>query len=315
MDLNLVTAFVRVVEAKSFTRAARALGLPKSSVSRRVSELEKEVGVPLLHRTTRKLTLTDAGRTYFEQAERALTGLESAREMAAGMDSEPRGTVRIMMPVDVGVMGFAELLAEFVRRYPEIRVDLSLGSGSVDLVESGFDIAVRASDVHDPNLVVRSVGNAALGLFAAPSYLERRGTPTTVAELAAHDAVLFRAKDGKALWRLDGPNDEVSTVEVSGVVNADELLFVRTAIAAGLGIGLLPILVESACAERRKTDPLQRVLPDYALRGVDLAVVTPSGPKRPRRVTLLRDFLVEELGQRCPESATPHGHALRAARS
>jgi DNA-binding transcriptional LysR family regulator len=302
MDLNLVTAFVRVVEAQSFTRAARTLGLPKSSVSRRVTELEKELGVPLLHRTTRKLALTDAGRAYYEQAERALTGLEVARETAAGMDSEPRGTVRVMMPVDVGVMGFAELLAEFVRLYPDIRIDLSLGSGEVDLVESGFDIAIRAGDLHDPNLVVRSVGNASLGLFAAPSYLERRGTPSTAPELAVHDAVLFRAKDGKALWHLDGPNDEVSTIEVSGPINADELLFVRTAIAAGLGIGLLPVLVESACAEKRKSDPLRRVLPDYAVRGVDLAVVTPSGPKRPRRVTLLRDFLFEQLSQRCPES-------------
>ena len=300
MDLNLVTAFVRVVEAQSFTAAARALGLPKSSVSRRVTELEKELGVPLLHRTTRKLALTDAGRAYFEQAERALTGLEAAAETAAGMDAEPRGTVRVTMPVDIGVMGFAELLAEFARLYPDIHVDLSLSSHNVDLVENGFDIGIRAALSHDPNLVVRRVGNASLGLFAAPSYLEARGTPKTVADLAAHDAVLFRAKQGKALWSLDGPNDEVSSVEVSGHVNADEVLFVRTAIAAGLGIGLLPILVESACAEKKKTDPLRRVLPDYAVRGADLAIVTPSGPKRPRRVTLLRDFLVEQLSQRFP---------------
>jgi DNA-binding transcriptional LysR family regulator len=300
MDLNLVTAFVRVVEAQSFTAAARALGLPKSSVSRRVTELEKELGVPLLHRTTRKLALTEAGRTYFEQAERALTGLETAAETAAGMDAEPRGTVRVTMPVDIGVRGFAELLAEFARRYPDIHVDLSLSSHTVDLVENGFDIGIRADKSHDPNLVVRSVGNAALGLFAAPTYLEQRGTPKEVADLAAHDAVLFRAKQGKALWRLDGPNDEVNAVEVSGRVNADEVLFVRTAIAAGLGIGLLPILVESACVEKKKTDPLRRVLPDYAVRGADLAIVTPTGPKRPHRVTLLRDFLVEQLTQRFP---------------
>jgi DNA-binding transcriptional LysR family regulator len=300
MDLNLVTAFVKVVEAQSFTAAARSLGLPKSSVSRRVTELEKELGVPLLHRTTRKLALTEAGRAYFEQAERALTGLEAAAETATGMDSEPRGIVRVTMPVDIGVMGFAELLAEFARLYPDIHVDLSLSSHRVDLVENGFDIGIRADKSHDPNLVVRSVGNAALGLFAAPTYLEARGTPKEVADLAAHDAVLFRAKQGKALWRLDGPNHELAAVEVSGRVNADELLFVRTAIAAGLGIGLLPILVESACTEKRKADPLQRVLPDYAVRGADLAVVTPTGPKRPHRVTLFRDFLVEQLTRRFP---------------
>jgi DNA-binding transcriptional LysR family regulator len=302
VDLNLVTAFVRVVEAQSFTAAARSLGLPKSSVSRRVSELEKELGVPLLNRTTRKLALTEAGRAYFEQAGRALNGLEAAAEAAAGMDAEPRGIVRLSAPVDIGVMGLADLLAEFASLYPAIHVDLSLNSHRVDLAEEGIDIGIRAGKTHDANLVARRVGNAALGLYGSPAYLSRRGVPEKVADLVAHDAVLFRAQGGKTLWKLDGPNDEVSTVEVSGRVNADEMLFVRHAIAAGLGIGLLPVLVESACAERRKVDPLQRVLPEYGVRGLDLSIVTPTGPKRPRRVTLLRDFLVEELAERCPRT-------------
>jgi DNA-binding transcriptional LysR family regulator len=299
MDLNLVTAFVEVVEARSFTAAAKTLGLPKSSVSRRVSELEKELGVPLLHRTTRNLSLTEAGRAYFEQAERALSSLNAAAEAAAGMDSEPRGIVRVTAAVDIAVMGLAELLEEFARRYPEIHVELSSSTSPVDLVQEGFDIGIRASLSHDKNLVVRRVGSAALGLFAAASYLERRGWPQAVAELANHDAVLFRGRGGKAVWRLDGPNQEVSTVEVQGHVNADELLFVRQAIGAGLGIGLLPLLVESACPEKRKLEPLKRVLPEYSVSGVDLAIVTPTGPRRPKRVTLLRDFLVEQMSQRC----------------
>ena len=300
MDLNLVTAFVRVVEAQSFTAAARSLGLPKSSVSRRVTELERALGVTLLHRTTRKLALTDAGRVYFDEASRALSGLDTAAELASGMDEEPRGTVRLTAPVDVGVMGLAEILAEFTERHPDIHIDLSLNSQALNLVDHGLDIAIRAGKSHDENLVVRHVGNAALGVFAAPAYLTRRGEPKTVEELAAHEAVLLRAQDGRATWRLDGPNDEVSTVEVTGRMNADELLFVRQALAAGLGIGLLPILIESACSEKKKLDPLRRVLPEYAVRGADLSIVTPSGPKRPRRVTLLRDFLVEHMAARCP---------------
>src|SRR6188768_840257 len=139
MDLNLVTAFVEVVEAQSFTAAAKTLGLPKSSVSRRVTELEKELGVPLLHRTTRKLSLTDAGRAYFAQAERALTELRGAAELASGMDAEPRDIVRITAPVDVGVMGLPELLGDFSRRYPNIHVELSLSTRELDLREEGFD--------------------------------------------------------------------------------------------------------------------------------------------------------------------------------
>jgi DNA-binding transcriptional LysR family regulator len=299
MDLNLVSAFVEVVEAQSFTAAAKALGLPKSSVSRRVTELEKELGVSLLHRTTRKLSLTEAGRAYFEQAERALTGLRSAAETAAGMDSEPRGIVRMTAPVDIAVMGLAEILEEFAGLYPDIHVELALGTRAVDLVAEGFDLGIRASFVHDANLVVRKIGSAALGIFAGVSYLEKRGVPRTVAELAQHDAVLFRGHNGKAVWRLDGPNDEVSTVEIGGRVSVDEMLFVRQAIVAGLGVGLLPLLTESACQEKRKLDPIVRVLPEHTLGGADLTLVMPAGPKRPKRVTLLRDFLLERMRVRC----------------
>lgn len=299
MDLNLVTAFVEVVEAQSFTGAARALGLPKSSVSRRVTELEKELGVPLLHRTTRKLSLTDAGRAYFEQAGQALAGLEAAAEAASGMDAEPRGTVRVAAPVDVAVMGLASVLAEFSQRYPDITVELSLATRKVDLLEEGFDIGIRAGGSSDPNLVVRRVGSATLGLYAARSYLERRGTPKKLDDLEKHDCVLFRGQDGKAVWRLDGPSDEVSTIEVHGHVSVDEMLFVRQAIVAGLGIGLLPSFVQEACRGPLKPGDLERVLPAYGIRGVDLSVVTPTGPKRPRRVTLLRDFLVEQMSSRC----------------
>ena len=301
MDLNLIAAFVEVVEAQSFTAAAKALGLPKSSVSRRVTELEKELGVPLLHRTTRKLSLTDAGRMYFAEAERALAALSTAAELASGMDAEPRGVVRLSAPVDVGVMGLPQLIGDFSRRYPDIHVELSVTTRDVDLREQGFDIGIRNGTSHDASLVVRRIGHSMSGLYAAPSYLDERGRPENVAELARHDAVLFRGNGGKALWKLDGPNDVVSTVEVTGRVSGDELLFIRQAITNGLGIGLLPIFVEAKCVEAKKIEPLERVLPDWVVRGAELTVVTPGGPKRPRRVTLLRDFLVEEMRAKCGE--------------
>jgi DNA-binding transcriptional LysR family regulator len=301
MDLNLVTAFVRVVEAQSFTQAARSLGLPKSSVSRRVTELEEELGVRLLHRTTRKLSLTEAGRSYFEQAEKAIVDLEAAAEAAAGLDSEPRGLVRMTVPVDLGVMGLAEIIAEFKERYPDIHVELSLNSQLVNLAEEGFDIGVRAGRSQDASLVSRRLGSADLGLFASRTYLDRRGEPKTLADLAEHDCILFRAKHGKAVWPLTGPGDEPSPIEVRGSVTTDEMLFVQQAVNSGLGIGLLPMFAMSRCAERAKLDAV-RVLPDYTLRGTELQVLTPSGPKRPRRVTLLRDYLIERLSSRCSAS-------------
>jgi DNA-binding transcriptional LysR family regulator len=299
MDLNLVGAFVRVVEAQSFTGAAKAMGLPKSSVSRRVTELEKELGVELLHRTTRRLSLTEAGRSFFEQAERALSGLEAAAEAAAGLDSEPRGIVRMTAPFDVGVFGLADILAEFSHLYPDIHVELSLGSLSTKLVEDGFDLGVRTGFAEDASLVSKRIGPAEGGLFASPVYLERHGRPQHLADLAAHDCVLFRGQQGRAVWRLQGPDGESSSVEVRGVISADETLFVRQAVSRGMGIGLLPLLVMPRCVERAKIDPVERVLADYTLRGAELHVVTPAGAKRLRRITLLRDFLIDRLGERC----------------
>jgi DNA-binding transcriptional LysR family regulator len=305
MDLNLVTAFVRVVEQQSFTGAAKALNLPKSSVSRRVTELEEELGVQLLHRTTRKLALTEAGRSYYEQAERALSGLQAAAESAAGMDTEARGIVRLTAPVDIGVMGLADILGEFLLQYPDIHVELSVSSRVVNLVDEGFDIAVRAGKSRDASLVARKVGSAALGLYASPAYLDKRGRPKALDDLAEHDCVLFRAQNGKAVWKLDGPQGDVSSVEVKGHLNVDEMLFVRQAIGVGLGIGLLPAIVIASCARAHPLEPVERVLPDYSMGGAaEVSVVTPSGPKRPRRVTLLRDFLVQQLAARCEKILT-----------
>lgn len=300
MDLNLVTAFVRVVEQQSFTGAAKALNLPKSSVSRRVTELEEELGVQLLHRTTRKLALTEAGRSYYEQAERALSELHAAAESAAGMDTEARGIVRVTAPVDIGVMGLADIISEFLREYPDIHVELSVSSRVVDLVDEGFDIGIRAGKSRDASLVARRVGHAGLGLYASPQYLSARGRPKTLDDLARHDCVLFRAQHGKALWKLEGPGGETSSVMVQGRLNVDEMLFVRQAVGVGLGIGLLPTIVIATCARVSTLEPVERVLPEFSMEGGgEVMVVTPSGAKRPRRVTLLRDFLVQRLASRC----------------
>ena len=299
MDLNLVTAFVRVVEQQSFTSAAKALGLPKSSVSRRVTELEEELGVQLLHRTTRKLALTEAGRTYYEQAERALTELQSAAESASGMDTEARGIVRVTAPFDIGVMGLADILAEFAQKYPDIHVELSLSSRLVNLVDEGFDIGIRGGVTRDASLVARRAGKASMALYASPAYLKERGRPKTLDDLSQHDCVLFRAQHGKAIWKLEGPGGETSSVEVHGRINVDEMLFVRQAVGVGLGIGLLPTIVVGRGERVEALNPVERVLPELSQGGGEVTIVTPSGHRRPRRVALLRDFLVEQLGQRC----------------
>ncbi|HWA75942.1 MAG TPA: LysR family transcriptional regulator [Polyangiaceae bacterium] len=314
IDLNHVAWFVRVVESESFTRAAEGLGLRKSSLSRAVSRLEEDLGVRLLQRTTRRLSLTDAGRAYFAQARSALAGLADAAATVSDMGKEPRGVVRLTTPVDIGVILLTDVIARFVSDYPLIHIDLSLTSRVVDLVAEGFDLAVRAGRLEDSSLMARRVGSADLGLFAAPSYLSRKGTPASLAELANHDCVLFRGRDGHGEWKLSGPSGEES-IHVKGPVSVDDLLLVQQAVEAGIGIGLLPLFVVGSCAKHREKSRLVRLLPDAALRGSALHVVSPSARHQPTRVALFRDFLCEALaaldGQAKPAS-TPVIRKVRA---
>jgi len=291
MDLNRAELFVRVVEAGSFTAAARQLELPKSSVSRGVAALEQDLGVRLLQRTTRRLSLTDAGRVYFETASQAISGLREAESALSRLQEEPRGTLRVTASLDIGVMLLAPVVAQFVSRYPAVRVDTMLTPRNVDLVQEGVDLALRAGRLADNTLVARPVGLLRAGLFAAPEYLKRHGRPQSVAELRDHRCLTFRAGGGVTQWELIGPAG-TERVEVTGAINADGFEFLYEMVARGLGIGLLPLYL---CPRLSGRAGLARILPEYATTGAPLHVVYPSARFLPKRVTLLRDMLLEAL--------------------
>jgi DNA-binding transcriptional LysR family regulator len=212
----------------------------------------------------------------------------------AEMGREPRGLVRVSTPPPVGDGTIAELFAEFVRMHPQIRIEMVVANRRVNLVEEGIDLAVRAGKLDDSTLVARKVAVTELGLYAAPSYLERRGRPRNLAALALHDCVLYKAAGGLLPWRLAGPRG-VERVDVTGAVVADDLGTVRLLTLAGAGVALMP---DSAVRTDVERGALVRVLPSYALRDAPVHVV--SAPLRhvPARVTLLRDFLLRELPRR-----------------
>jgi DNA-binding transcriptional LysR family regulator len=293
-DLNHVAVFARVVETGSFTAAAAALGLPKSSVSRSVSRLELELGVRLLQRTTRSVRLTDAGHAYYERVAQALAGLKEAQSAVSDMQQTPSGVVRVTAAVDIGVNVLGGLVARFVRRYPTIHVEMVLTGRVLNLVEEGVDLAVRAGKLDDSSLLARKVGTLEARLLTAPGYLKRRGAPKAVGDLARHDCVLFRARRGRSTWELTGPKG-VERVDVTGSVSADDFAFVRQMLLAGGGIGLVPW---TTCAQDIERGRLVRVLPEYAAPGGALHVVYPSARHLPHRVALLRDFLVQGLLER-----------------
>jgi len=313
MDLNRISVFVAVVEAESFTAAAARLGIPKSSVSRSVAQLEDDLGVRLLQRTTRRLSLTEAGRDFYRRAQPAILGLEEAGASASSSRVEPRGTVRLTAPVELGLVALPELVVEFVRRYPKVHVSVSLTPRVVDLVAEGFDMAIRAGKLEDSSLVARKLVSTELALFAAPSYLERRGRPKTLADLARHDCVVFRARSGRNAWTFTGPRGEES-VEVTGPVETDAMFFLAEAATGGAGIALLPAEIAGPAVRRKR---LERVLPEYVHRGAVYHLVMPSTRLLPTHVVLFRDFLAERLAsfwQLVATACTKHVDAESPAR-
>ena len=294
MDYEYAALFVRVVETGSFTAAARALALPKSSVSRAVTKLERELGVRLLQRTTRALALTDAGRRFFDRVRGAVQGLDEAEAAAREEGSEPRGVVRMTAPSDAHAFGLGEALAAFRHKYPRVELELTSTSRLVDLVAEGFDLAVRAGVLRDSSLVARKIGSSDMMLFASPAYLDQRSRPQALADLATHDFVLYGKHVGRRTLRLQGPSGEAA-FEAHARATADDLVLLATLAVGGAGIALLPTSLAGPFVDRGQ---LELVLHDHRLTGGGVFIVLPSSAYVPARVAVLRDFLVDELGKR-----------------
>ncbi len=306
MDLNQVGTFVRVVDNGTITAAAATLGLPKSSVSRGLAQLEEALGVRLLQRTTRKLSLTEAGRRYYQQVRRALGDLEQASSAAADMGAEPRGMVRITAPSDFSDGTLSKTLGDFLHRYPRIQIDLWLTQRWVNLVEEGFDLAIRAGKLRDSSLVARKLAVTELGIYAAPAYLERRGRPRRIADLTKHACLIHRSGHGITRWRLSGPRGS-EVAQVSGPLISDDFRVILRLAAQGLGLALVPELPADA---EVASGALERVLPAYAVRGGAVHILSPPLRYVPARVALLRDHLIREL----TPALQRFGPAVRAGR-
>lgn len=272
IDLNDIAIFARVIEAGSFTAAARLIGTPKTTVSRRIAALERELGVRLLQRTTRSLNMTDAGRLYYEEASQALRRIEEANIRLAEARAEPAGTIRISAPVGFVSHFLADTIFEFMATYEKSRVELRLTDEKLNLIDNGIDLAFRTGTLEDSTLIARRLGPTYRLLCASPAYLARAGTPATPADLATHQCVIAGPSAAHALWVLQGEKGEES-VTVSGRFAANEMQAVMAAALAGYGIAQLPYGIAFAgIADGR----LQRVLENYTTPAGGLHVVYPS---------------------------------------
>ncbi len=293
IDLNLLPIFVAVAETSSFSAAAAKLGIPKSTISRGVASLEDAMGVRLFHRTTRQVSLSTAGDALLERSAPLLAALQQSVSDLPELQEQPSGVLRVTSPIDFGSAVLADLVAKFTARYSALQIDLRLSNAVVDIVAEGFDVAFRISSrpLKDSSLVAQKVGTVALQLYAAPSYVARRGLPRVPEELDGHAWVGFRGTDR---LRLTG-SDKAVTVEPRGRIVCDDMFFVQAALRAGAGIGALPNFVAAADVAAGN---LVCALPRWSGLAGQLWLVSPGGRHPPRKVTAFRDFAMEALRNR-----------------
>jgi DNA-binding transcriptional LysR family regulator len=286
MDLNLLSAFVVVAEASSFSAAAKKLGVMRSSVSRSVAALEQQLGVQLFSRTTRQVSMTSAGRTLYAKVAPHLASLGDAVSTLPEREELPSGTVCISAPYDIGALLLPAVLAAFSLRYPGVQLDMRLSNRTIDLVSEGFDVALRVLRPRrgDSPLVARKLTDIEMNAFGSPMYLARAGTPRSVEEAANHTWVSFTER--KFVGAL------APLAKVKPRWTGDDFVFVGNAVVAGIGLGLLPtFLVRDHIA----AGTVVRVLPRVSVIAGSLYLVYPPTRQLPRKVSALRDFLVEHF--------------------
>lgn len=284
-DPEDVIAFVEVAAQGSFSRAARELGVPKSSISRRIQKLEQTLSTQLLTRTTRTLHLTEAGLAYYERSRHALDELKSAEQVLEGMLEAPTGVLKITLPIGLEQRA-ARVLNAYSARYPAVRVIADVSNAHADLVREGYDLALRAGQLQDSTLVARKLVESQVALWASPAYLDRHGAPAVLADLAAH-RVLLLGPSLNATWEFTGPRGS-ERVKVSGVLCANTFSLLVAAAVDGRGIAALPRQVSA-------TPTLVRVLPDYCMPSPALYVVYPSANYLSPKVRTFIEVCVEHL--------------------
>jgi DNA-binding transcriptional LysR family regulator len=289
VDLNEMVVFAHVVQAGSFTTAAKQLGMPKSTVSRKVSELEERLGSRLLQRTTRALSLTDVGRTYYDYCARIVAEVEEAERAVSSLQDTPRGLLRITAPINVSFLG--PIVSEFLGRYPEVQIELFCTQRSVDLIEERYDLGIRAGVLADSTLIAKSLGTVRWFVVATPAYLEKRGRPRSPEQLKEHDCVLFGAGAAGTIVTLEREGTSVQ-ISVAPRLFVSDLEVLRTAVIAGLGIGVLPAF---QCVPDLRERRLERVLREWDVPATPVHVVYPSTRHLSPKVKTFIDHLQDRM--------------------
>jgi DNA-binding transcriptional LysR family regulator len=300
-SLTDIAIFVKVVELSSFTAAADALDMSQPVVSKAVTRLEEKLGARLLNRTTRRLSLTEAGSELYRRSVRALEEIENAELEVARFQTEPRGTLRVSAPMSFSILQLGAKLPTFLERYPGVSIELNLDDRRVDLVEEGFDVAIRIANLRDSSLVARKIVPCRQVLCASPGYLKEHGTPEQPEDLLEHNCVLYSFLSHAREWRLIDEQGETHVVPLKGSLQTNNGLVNRAAALSGAGIILLPTFY---IGDQLRSGELVPVLCKFRPPDIAVYAVYPERRNLTPKVRAFIDFLAETFG---PEPAWEKG--------
>jgi len=294
--INAIPIFIAVIESGSFSQAAVRLGISKSAVSKRISGLESQLGVKLLYRSTRKLSLTEAGNSYYEYASQALRLAQEAEDAATKLQSVPKGRLRISCPMSFGNLHIAPLIPKFLQQYPQIELHMDMKDSWTDIIKEGLDIALQAGELPDSSLIARKVTSLKSVLCASKEYLERHGTPQKPGDLINHNCILYSYHSTINEWGFI-TNTEEEKVRISGNYQVNNSEALRESLVQGLGIGRLPTFI---AGQHIKNGSLVPVLQEYKMPQKTLYAVFPERQYLPEKVRVFIDYLIDNFDRDNP---------------
>ena len=291
-NLSDIAVFVQVVDSGSFTSAAERLELSKSVISKYVTRLEDRLGARLLNRTTRRLSLTEAGRILYSRSQRGLEEIEAAEMEVSRLQQAPRGKLRFNTPMSFGILHIAPALRDFQQAYPDVSIDMNLEDRQVDLVEEGYDLAIRIAELPDSSLVARRLGPCRHVICAAPEYLEKFGTPRTPDELKNHNTLTYGYHDTPREWRLLASDGRYLTVTVNSNMHMNNSLALREAVLQGAGIVLTPTFIVGPDIRAGR---LRSLLPNYRMLELSIYAVYPQRQHLSPKVRAFVEFMSNRI--------------------